>query len=46
MGWSGTANGRLLAVAADHEFDALVTVDRGFEHQGNLRALPIRIIPT
>ena len=33
MGWAGTANGLLLSLAAAEGFDALVTVDRGIEHQ-------------
>lgn len=44
MGWAGTGNGRLLSLAADHGFDALVTVDRGMEYQQNLRELPIPVI--
>ena len=44
MGWAGTANGRLLLLAADREFDALITVDRGIEHQQNVDGLPIPVI--
>ena len=44
MGWAGTANGRLLLLAADREFDALITVDRGIEHQQNVDDLPIPVI--
>ena len=44
MGWAGTANGRLLILAADREFDALITVDRGIEHQQNVDDLPIPVI--
>ncbi len=44
MGWAGTANGLLLSLAAAEGFDALVTVDRGIEHQQNLSELPIPII--
>ena len=36
MGWAGTANGLLLTLAAAEGFDALVTVDRGIEHQQNV----------
>lgn len=44
MGWAGSGNGRLLSLAADQGFDALVTVDRGMEYQQNLRELPIPVI--
>ncbi len=36
MGWAGTGNGLLLSLAAGRGVDALVTVDRGIEHQQNL----------
>ena len=35
MGWSGKKNGELLSLA-EAEFDALLTMDQGFEHQQNL----------
>ena len=35
MGWAGSTNGALLRLATDHAFNALVTVDQGFEHQQN-----------
>src|SRR5215469_6161132 len=35
MGWSGKKNGELLSLA-ETEFDALLTMDQGFEHQQNL----------
>ena len=44
MGWAGTGNGLLLSLAAGRGFDALVTVDRGIEHQQNLGELPIAVI--
>ena len=44
MGWAGTANGLLLSLAAAEGFDALVTVDRGIEHQQNVSTLPIPVI--
>ena len=34
-GWAGTKNGALPALAAA-EFDVLLTLDRGIEHQQNL----------
>ena len=44
MGWAGTANGLLLSLAAAEGFDALVTVDRGIEHQQNVDDLPIPVV--
>ena len=44
MGWAGTSNGLLLSMAAARGFDALVTVDRGIEHQQNVSELPIPVI--
>ena len=40
MGWSGTRNGPLLALATA-DFGVLLTADQNLEHQQNLRALPI-----
>ena len=37
MGWAGVGNGDLLRLAAGHGFDALVTVDRGFESMSRTR---------
>ena len=39
MGWAGCANGELLRLAAEHGFDALVTVDNGFAYQQNVNEL-------
>ena len=44
MGWAGTENGRLLLLAASQQFDALVTVDQGIEHQQNVKDLPIPVV--
>ena len=44
MGWAGTGNGLLLSLAAREGFDAMITVDRGIEHQQNVSALTIPII--
>ncbi len=43
QGWKGKRNGELLAQAAK-AFDALVTMDRGIEHEQNLRKYTISII--
>lgn len=42
-GFKGLKNGTLLATAAA-DFDVLVTVDKGFEYQQNLKTLPIAIL--
>jgi len=44
MGWAGSTNGELLRLASGGGFDALVTVDRGFEYQQNLSSLPIAVV--
>ena len=44
MGWVGTQNGMLLQLASEHQFNALVTVDQGFEYQQNVNALPIPVV--
>ena len=43
MGWGGTKNGKLLALAAV-EFDALITVDKNMQYQQNLSTLPLSIV--
>ena len=42
-GWAGVKNGALLR-AADGQFDALLTVDQGVEHQQNLTGLSIGVV--
>jgi hypothetical protein len=42
-GLKGLSNGSLLKTAAE-TFDALLTIDRGFEHQQNLANLPIAVL--
>ncbi len=44
MGWAGSKNGELLVLAAASGFDALVTVDRGFEHEQNADDLPVPVV--
>jgi len=36
MGWAGVDNGELLRRAMSAGYDALVTMDRGFEYQQNV----------
>jgi hypothetical protein len=42
-GWGGIKNGRLLRLAAA-EFDALLTMDGGIEHQQNLSDIDLCLI--
>lgn len=42
-GWSGTKNGKLLALAAV-QFDVFVTADRNLQYQQNLAALPVAVV--
>jgi len=42
-GWKGMDNGDLLRTA-EAEFDVLVTMDRGIEHQQNLRHIDLGIV--
>lgn len=43
MGWSGTKNGKLLALAGAN-FDAVITVDKSLQYQQNLATLPVALI--
>lgn len=42
-GWSGIKNGELMRLA-QHEFDVLVTMDRGILHQQNLGNVDLAIL--
>lgn len=42
-GWSGAKNGELLRLARER-FDALLTLDRGLQHQQNLGVSGIRVV--
>ena len=42
-GWSGTKNGKLLALAAT-KFDVFLTMDGNLEYQQNMTALPIAVL--
>lgn len=44
MGWAGTKNGALLAVAAASGFDVLVTLDSGIEFEQHVASLPCSVI--
>ena len=43
MYWNGRNDGPLLELLATHEFDLLITVDKGLRHQQNFRRFPIII---
>jgi predicted nuclease of predicted toxin-antitoxin system len=43
LGWGGLEDGAMLR-AAEKEFDALVTMDKGIPHQQNLRGLALGIV--
>ena len=43
MGWAGTKNGQLLALAAA-EFDVFITVDRNLSFQQNLLTFDIAVV--
>ena len=43
MGWSGTKNGKLLALAST-DFEAFVTVNKNLQYQQNLATLPVAVV--
>jgi len=43
-GFTGLENGELLAAAENSKFDVVLTVDRGFEYQQNLKRRKIAVI--
>ena|SRR5438105_12873365 len=43
MGWAGTKNGKLLALA-EQSFDVLLTADRSIEYQQNMRKWQIVLV--
>jgi predicted nuclease of predicted toxin-antitoxin system len=44
MGWSGILNGKLLALAAENNFDVFLTADQNLSYQQNLKAINIAIV--
>lgn len=44
MGWNGKANGALLAVMLEKNFQALLTADKNLQHQQNFQTYPIPVI--
>lgn len=43
LGWAGVINGELLRRAAEAGYDALLTVDKGFEFQQSISRLPLTV---
>jgi len=41
MGWNGKANGELLAVMLEENFQALLTADKNLQHQQNFQTYSI-----
>lgn len=44
MGWAGIKNGELLALAQEHNFQGLITADRGIEYQQNTQSLSLIVV--
>ena len=44
MGWAGTTNGALLALAVTGGFEAFLTCDKNLEFQQNLSDLPCTVL--
>ena len=44
MGWHGKQNGELLRLAAEADFDAVVTLDKSMEFEQNPQDLPVAVI--
>jgi hypothetical protein len=44
MGWEELRNGQLLATAAAHHFQVLISTDKGLRHEQDLRALPLSVV--
>jgi predicted nuclease of predicted toxin-antitoxin system len=44
MGWQGTTNGKLLALAEANQFDVFLTLDQNLCHQQNIAARKLGLI--
>lgn len=44
MGWLGKRNGELMQLILNHEFNVLITLDKGFEHQQNFGKYPVPVL--
>ena len=43
LGWTGKENGELLALAAAHGFDVMLSKDANVEYEQNLSTLPVSV---
>jgi predicted nuclease of predicted toxin-antitoxin system len=43
MGWSGKKNGELMRLLAEHQYDALVTMDKNLPFQQNFEQSPAQL---
>jgi hypothetical protein len=44
FGWGGLSNGKLIEAAEGQSFDALITVDKGLQHQQSLAGRKLSVI--
>lgn len=44
VGWASLQNGKLLAAAVEHGFDALISADKNIEYQQNPDKLPLSVV--
>nr|WP_228025194.1 DUF5615 family PIN-like protein [cf. Phormidesmis sp. LEGE 11477] len=44
MGWRGTKDTALLALASSHDFEVFITADKNLPHQQNIRSLAIKLV--
>lgn len=44
MGWRGTKDRELLALANEHPFDVFITADKNLPYQQNLQGLNLRVV--
>ena len=44
MGWLGKKNGELLGLAAFHQFDILLTLDKNLKHQQSIHKFDLKFI--
>lgn len=44
QGWSGVKNGALLALAAEHGYDALLSADKNMVYQQAADSLPVSVV--
>jgi predicted nuclease of predicted toxin-antitoxin system len=44
MNWQGVKNGKLLALASEHDFDVFICVDKNLPYQQNLSTLALPVV--